>query len=325
MGDPAGIGPEIIVKAFADEDFLQTCRGIVVGDTATLEIQVRQLGLNLEVCPVTQIGQARFGPNRLNVLDLHNVPQGLALGVPGPDGGKASVEYIRRAVDLVLRQEADALTTAPINKESLHRAGFTYPGHTELLAEYTGAPHSVLMLAGDRLRVVLVTTHVPLHRVQPLITRERILTTLRLTHRWLSEYVTPRPKIAVTGLNPHCGDGGIFGDEEIQSIAPAIGDAQKENIDATGPFSADALFARHQGYDAVVTMYHDQGQIAIKLLGFDRGVTVQGGLPIPVATPAHGTAYDISGLGKANVGATLAAFEIVVRMAGSRRQARLAA
>ncbi|PIQ97192.1 MAG: 4-hydroxythreonine-4-phosphate dehydrogenase PdxA [Nitrospinae bacterium CG11_big_fil_rev_8_21_14_0_20_56_8] len=300
MGDPAGIGPEIIVKAFADEDFLQTCRGIVVGDTATLEIQVRQLGLNLEVCPVTQIGQARFGPNRLNVLDLHNVPQGLALGVPGPDGGKASVEYIRRAVDLVLRQEADALTTAPINKESLHRAGFTYPGHTELLAEYTGAPHSVLMLAGDRLRVVLVTTHVPLHRVQPLITRERILTTLRLTHRWLSEYVTPRPKIAVTGLNPHCGDGGIFGDEEIQSIAPAIGDAQKENIDATGPFSADALFARHQGYDAVVTMYHDQGMIPVKMANLGRAVNITLGLPIIRTSVDHGTAYDIAGRGLAS-------------------------
>ena len=302
MGDPAGIGPEIVVKAFLDEDLSRGCRGIVVGDADWLQRTAKKFAPELSVHPVTSVGQARFQPGTLDVLHHHNVPENLAPRQASPAAGKACVEYIRHAVELAMANQVDAITTAPINKESLHLAGYRYPGHTELLAHLTGAPQVALMLAGRKLRVVLVTTHVPLQSVTELITADRVAKIILLTHRWLLENVSSSPRIAVTGLNPHCGDGGIFGDEEKESIVPAIERVSREGIRASGPFSADSLFARTASgeYDAVVAMYHDQGMIPVKMESTGTAVNITLGLPIIRTSVDHGTAYDIAGDGIAS-------------------------
>ncbi|MCH8156387.1 MAG: 4-hydroxythreonine-4-phosphate dehydrogenase PdxA, partial [Nitrospinae bacterium] len=290
------------VKVFQDESIHRFCRPLVVGDATCLRETALRFAPTLSIHSIASPGDASFTPGTLDLLDLNNVPANLPIGQPDPEAGKAAVEYIRTAVDLALNQQVDAIATAPINKESIHRAGFTYPGHTELLAEYTHTKNVALMLAGDALRVVLVTTHVPLDAVKPLITRTRVATTLRLTHRWLMEHVTESPRIAVTGLNPHAGDGGIFGEEEQTVIVPAMEEVRSEGIETYGPFSADALFARFEPgqYDAVVTMYHDQGMIPVKMANRGKAVNVTLGLPIIRTSVDHGTAFDIAGKGTAS-------------------------
>ena len=210
---------------------------------------------------------------------------------------KRQVEYIRTAVSLAIDQKVEAIVTAPINKESVHLAGFLWPGHTEMLADFTGTKDAALMLTGDALRVVIVTTHIPLNKVGQLITRKQIVTTIKLTNHWLLKHVKGSPKIAITGLNPHCGDGGIFGKEELTSIIPAIEDVRKEGINALGPFSADALFAnlKPNEYDVVFRMYHDQGMIPVKMANKGAAVNVTIGLPIIRTSVDHGTAFDIAG------------------------------
>jgi 4-hydroxythreonine-4-phosphate dehydrogenase len=235
-------------------------------------------------------------------LDLKNISNGINVGQPDAVGGKASVEYIRTAVNLALDHKVEAITTAPINKKSIHLAGFTWPGHTEMLADLTGTNDVALMLTGDALRVVIVTTHVPLNKVWEGITYKQVTTTIKLTYHWLLEHVTENPKIAVTGLNPHCGDGGIFGKEELEEIIPALDAARKEGINAFGPFSADAFFAKFEPnkYDAVITMYHDQGMIPVKMANKGTAVNVTIGLPIIRTSVDHGTAFDIAGKGYAS-------------------------
>jgi 4-hydroxythreonine-4-phosphate dehydrogenase len=300
MGDPAGIGPEIIVKAFKEKFSL--CQPIVIGSARFLESIARQMETPITVHAIASPDQARFQPDVLDVLDLDNVSPDLTRGQASAEGGKASVQYIETAVKLALSHQVSAITTAPINKESIHKAGFFYPGHTELLAKLTGAKDVALMLAGKNLRVVLTTTHLPINQVSEQITVDRVLTTIRLTHQWLQRHVTLAPKIAVTGLNPHCGDGGIFGGEEKTAIVPALKAARKENIQVEGPFSADALFIRKQfeGYDAVIAMYHDQGMIPIKMDSAGTAVNITLGLPILRTSVDHGTAYDIVGSGTAS-------------------------
>jgi 4-hydroxythreonine-4-phosphate dehydrogenase len=235
-------------------------------------------------------------------LDLKNISNGIDVGQPDAVGGKASVEYIRTAVSLALDHKVEAITTTPINKKSIHLAGFTWPGHTEMLADLTGTNNVALMLTGDALRVVIVTTHVPLNKVWEGITYKQVTTTIKLTYHWLLEHVTENPKIAVTGLNPHCGDGGIFGKEELIEIIPALDAVRKIGINALGPFSADALFAKidQKKYDAVITMYHDQGMIPVKMANKGTAVNVTIGLPIIRTSVDHGTAFDIAGKGCAS-------------------------
>jgi 4-hydroxythreonine-4-phosphate dehydrogenase len=299
MGDPAGIGPEIIVKAFLDPR-LSTLGAFVVGDLSALRAAQALYAPGLTLTAIASPEETR--PGTLNVLDLGNVPTGLALGRASAAAGKAACEAIEKAVALALAKRVDAITTAPINKESLHLAGFHYPGHTELLAALTKTDRVALMLAGKNLRVVLATTHAPLLEVPALITEQRVLGILRLTHAWLKHHVTERPVIAVTGLNPHAGDGGIFGHEEATAIRPAIEKARAEGIEAHGPHPADALFAnrRYAGSDAVITMYHDQGMIPIKMDSMGSAVNITLGLPILRTSVDHGTAFDIAGQGKAS-------------------------
>jgi len=300
MGDPAGIGPEIIIKAFQDN--FTSCKVIVVGSARFLESIAGQMGTPINIHPISSPDQAQFQPGVLDVLDLNNVSPDLIRGQATAEGGKASIQYIETAVKLALDHKVSAITTAPINKESIHKAGFFYPGHTEFLAKLTNTKDVALMLAGRNLRVVLTTTHLPLSQVSEQITVERVLTTLRLTHQWLHRHVTEVPRIAVTGLNPHCGDGGIFGGEEQSVIVPALETARKEGIQADGPFSADALFIRNQfeAYDAVIAMYHDQGMIPIKMDSMGTAVNITLGLPILRTSVDHGTAYDIVGTGTAS-------------------------
>jgi 4-phospho-D-threonate 3-dehydrogenase / 4-phospho-D-erythronate 3-dehydrogenase len=301
MGDPAGIGPEIIVKAFQDDTLPLQARVVVIGDARLLQATAKKYASEILVHSINRPDEGWYQTRTIDVIDLNNVPENFSIGKPSAEAGQASYETIKAAVDLALRDEVSAITTAPINKKSLHLAGYSFPGHTELLAHLTESKQAALMMAGNTMRVVLVTTHVPLEQVKPLITEERVLNTIHLTHEWLTRHVTDVPNIAVTGLNPHCGDGGIFGHEETNCILPALKTVQTDGIQASGPFSADALFGRpgSQKYDAMICMYHDQGMIPIKMDSAGQGVNITLGLPILRTSVDHGTAFDIVGRDKA--------------------------
>jgi len=300
LGDPAGIGPEIIVKAFQDELLSIDNQILVIGDAELLKKTAKQIAPEILIHPVTSPQEGWYQTCTIDVIDLNNVPEALPMGQPSTEGGKASYEAIQKAVELALKNEVTAITTAPINKQSLHMAGHTFPGHTELLGHLTDSKNPSLMMESDSLRVVLVTTHLPLDQVKSQITEETVLKSIRQTNAWLQKHVTDIPSIAVVGLNPHCGDGGIFGQEETDFILPAIKTAQQEGIKASGPYPADALFQRtaSEKFDAVVCMYHDQGMIPVKMNGM--GVNITMGLPILRTSVDHGTAYDIVGRNKAS-------------------------
>ena len=300
LGDPAGIGPEIIVKAFQDEILTINTRILVIGDAKTLGKVAQQIAPEILIHSIESPDEAWYQPYTIDVIDLNNVSETLPLGQPSAESGKASYEAIQKAVALVLKEEVTAIVTCPINKKSLHLAGHPFPGHTELLGHLTNSKEPTLMMEGRSLRVVLVTTHLPLDQVKSQISEKKVLQTIRLTHDWLQKNVTEIPSIAVVGLNPHSGDGGIFGQEETEFIIPALKAAQKEGIQASGPYPADALFARasSEQYDAVICMYHDQGMIPVKMNGM--GVNITLGLPILRTSVDHGTAFDIVGQNKAS-------------------------
>jgi len=299
-GDPAGVGPEVTLKALAEPEPHDLADITVVSDPADLRRTAALLGLPL--------------PPRIE-------PAGDAAGVrPGQlsaAGGAAAVAAIRRAVELIQAGAYDALVTAPINKEALKLAGFSWPGHTEMLADLTRTPEVRMLLVTDRLKVVHVTTHRSLRSAIDAATRGRIARTIELAHEGARQLGFDRPRIAVAGLNPHAGEGGLFGDEEAMEVAPAITQAQAAGIDASGPWPPDTLFWRaSQGeFDLVVAMYHDQGHIPVKLGGFDEGVNVTLGLPFPRASVDHGTAFDIAGKGIARSASMAAAIRVAARLA----------
>ena len=300
LGDPAGIGPEIIVKAFQDELLSLNNQILVIGDSGLLKKTAKQIAPEILIHPINSPKEGWYQTCTIDVIDLKNVPETLLMGRPSFEGGKASYEAIQKAVELALKDEVTAITTCPINKQSLHLAGHLFPGHTELLGHLTNSKNPSLMMEGNSLRVVLVTTHLPLAQVKSQITEEKVLQSIRQTNEWLQKHATDIPSIAVVGLNPHCGDGGIFGHEEIDFIIPAIKKAQQEGIQASGPYPADALFQRtaSEKFDAVVCMYHDQGMIPVKMNGM--GINITMGLPILRTSVDHGTAYDIVGRNKAS-------------------------
>jgi 4-phospho-D-threonate 3-dehydrogenase / 4-phospho-D-erythronate 3-dehydrogenase len=319
MGDPSGIGPEIVAAALADPAIASLSSPLVLGDRGAMERGIQVAGVSLAIESL-QDGLMPTQP-RPGVLYLHELSTlalaDMSYGRPSAAGGDASFRYICEAARLCLNGSAAAMTTAPINKESMNRAGHHFPGHTELLAELSGCDDVVMMLAGNRLRVTLVTIHEALSRVPELITFERVLATIRITHDSLSRWFCDKPRLAVLALNPHCGEGGLFGNEESSVIAPAIAAARAAGIDAVGPLSADTLFnfAAAGGYDAVVCMYHDQGLIPLKLLHFDDGVNVSLGLPIIRTSVDHGTAYDLAGTGRACTDSMKAALVMAAQMA----------
>jgi len=319
LGDPAGIGPEIIVKAFQDEILTIDTRILIIGDAKTLKKTAQQIAPEILIHSIESPNEGWYQPCTIDVIDLNNVPETLPMGKPSAEGGKASYESIQKAVELALNDEVAAIATCPINKKSLHLAGHPFPGHTELIGHLTDSKKPTLMMEGNSLRVVLVTTHLPLDQVKSQISEEKVLQTIRLTHDWLQKYVTEIPRIAVVGLNPHSGDGGIFGQEETEMILPALKTAQKEGIQASGPHPADALFARaaSEKYDAVICMYHDQGMIPVKMNGM--GVNITLGLPILRTSVDHGTAYDIVGRNKASA----ENLKLALKTAGRLSQATL--
>jgi 4-hydroxythreonine-4-phosphate dehydrogenase len=319
MGDPSGIGPEIIAMALARPEIAALCSVIVIGDERAMARGIGITGLPLRLVTVPDgLPPADPDPAVIHLRPMSSLGAGdLEFGKPTIASGEAIYRYINEAARLCLSGAVSAMATAPISKEALNRAGHHYPGHTELLAELTGTGEFVMMLAGDRLRVTLVTIHEALKDVPSLVTKEKVLSTIRITHRDVDRYFRKNPRIAVLALNPHCGEGGLFGNEEELIIKPAIDAARREGIDAVGPLSADTLFhfAVKGEYDAVVCMYHDQGLIPLKLLHFDDGVNVTLGLPIIRTSVDHGTAYDLAGTGTASDASMAAAIRMAAAMA----------
>ena len=320
-GDPAGVGPEVTVKALGHQDVWECCRPILVGDVKLLRRALELVGGSLELRATSDVSEARFDPARPDVLDLHNVDlDALRRGEVSAEAGRASVEYVERATELALQGRVGAVVTGPINKAALHEAGIPFVGHTELLADLTGAERVTTMLATPGLRVVHVTRHVGLRDVAALVTRERVLDTIRLTARSLEEMGLQSPRLAAAALNPHGSDGGLLGNEEIEAIGPAVEAARAEGVDVEGPIPADTVFLRaiRGEFDVVVAMYHDQGHIPIKVHDFERSVTVTLGLPIVRTSVDHGTAFEIAWKGVASEESLVEAIKLAAALASGR-------
>jgi 4-hydroxythreonine-4-phosphate dehydrogenase len=322
MGDPAGIGPEIIAKVFEAGEVLSACRPVVVGSAPVIEKAARDLRLQLSVRTITAPADSAPARGAVEVIHLENVNLTKhQWGRPNAASGKAVVEYITRATELALRGEIDAIVTAPINKEMMNAAGHHYAGHTELLAHLTGAKEYGMLFVGGGLTVILATIHHALKDVPGLITRERVLGILRLAHSAMKDFGIERPRIGVAALNPHASEGGLFGHEELNELLPAVLEARGMGIDASDPLPADTLFykARNKQYDIVVAMYHDQGLGPLKMLAFGNAVNVTVGLPIIRTSVDHGTAYDIAGKGCADPASLREAILLAARMAENRQ------
>jgi 4-hydroxythreonine-4-phosphate dehydrogenase len=303
MGDPAGIGPEIIAKIIDSSEIFSLCKPVVIGDAGVMKKQIEEMRLPVSVKCITSLSQADPANGRLDVLDLKNVDLSThRWGSPGAASGTAVVEYIKKAVELTMNREADAIVTAPISKEMMNAAGHHYAGHTELISELTGTSEYGMMFVGGGLRVILATIHVALKEVPRLITQASVLQTLRLAHKAVQMFGIDRPRIGVAALNPHAGEGRLFGNEEWDSILPAVIEARGEGIHASDPIPADTLFykARNNYFDIVVAMYHDQGLAPLKMIAFGKSVNITVGLPIIRTSVDHGTAYDIAGKGCAD-------------------------
>jgi 4-hydroxythreonine-4-phosphate dehydrogenase len=325
MGCPASIGPEIILKYFSDSTFHPDVSAVVLGDITVLEKCARDLGRkDIKIEPWT-VGQdiPLSNNNTVPVLALSSLAKtDIVWGQPNAATGKAMAGYITEAVKLAQKGVLDGLTTCPISKYALNQAGFSYPGHTEMLAALTKTKNYAMMMAGDRLRVTLVTIHCPLADVAGALTRQSILQLIKTTHQALTvDFGISRPQIAVAALNPHAGENLLFGREEQDIIGPAIAEASEIGLDIFGPFPPDTVFykAAQGSYDAVVCMYHDQGLIPFKLLHFDDGVNVTLGLPIVRTSVDHGTAYDIAGRGIASSSSLSAAVSLAGAIAKNRK------
>lgn len=322
MGDPAGISPELTAKLLGLEEIRAAARLVVFGDLRILEAGARIAGISPEL-DVIKPGTPIVPGARPVFVDLgHLDPAKVKVGEATPEGGAFALENFRQALLMAHRGEADAVCFTPFNKQAMRYVYPAYDDEIRYIAEiigFKGAAREFNILEG--LWNCRVTSHIPLAEVAGAITIDGILTELELADRCLREAGLENPRIAVAGLNPHGGDGGNFGRDEITTIEPAVKAAQARGFNASGPYPADTVFVRAKrgDFDAVLTMYHDQGQIAMKLMGFDRGVTLLGGFPFPICTPAHGTAYDIVGLGIANLGASRAALLLAAQMAAQRK------
>jgi 4-hydroxythreonine-4-phosphate dehydrogenase len=316
MGDGAGIGPEIVVKALADCGVRELLDAVVVGDAARLRAAAQVTGCAAEVVAVASAEEARAA-HGIACLDLGLLPAELPLGRVSAVAGDAAYRYVVRAVELAMGGDVSAICTAPLNKEAMHAAGHRYPGHTELIAELTGATDYAMMLTSPQLRVIHVTTHIGLLDAIERIEPGRVGRVVRLGHDALRSLGIDAPRIAVCGINPHAGEGGLFGrGEEEQKIVPAVRAARADGLQVSGPLPADTAFHRavRGDFDLVVAMYHDQGHGPIKVLGFGGGVNVTVGLPIVRTSVDHGTAFDIAGTGVAEAKSLEAALQEAVRL-----------
>ena len=320
LGDPCGIGPELVAKLMAGGELDPDAATIVIGEPGVLARGARCAGVELGLPEVSSPDEAARGTAALlrgPSLD----PAAAPVGEVSAAAGAYVLDVFRQALGLARAGALDALCFAPCNKQAMHAGGLAFEDELRFFAHELGCAGCVgeINATGD-LATTRVTSHVPLRAVADLITEDAVLNATRLAHRTLRAAGKPHPRIAVAGLNPHAGDGGVFGREEIEVIAPAMARARAEQIAASGPYPADTVFvrARDGAFDAVVTMYHDQGQIAMKLMGFERGITILAGLPVPITTPAHGSAFDIAGTGSARVDALRQAYLTACGMARAR-------
>jgi len=328
MGDAAGVGPEVIVKALSLKRIYDICHPFVIGDATVMEQATKIAKSSSHINAIHDLKDAEFRYDIIDVVDLKNIDLAkLKIGQVNAMAGKAAVEYIEKAVKLALSGEINAIATAPINKESMNEAGYSYAGHTELLAHLTNTNDYAMMLVEGPLRVAHVTTHVSLREACDMIKKERVYKVVKLTHESLRSMGIRKPKIAVACLNPHGGEGGLFGFEEIKEIRPAVEQVKQEGIDVEGPLPADTLYVKARGgaYDAVVAMYHDQGHIPVKLLGLEwneeqkiwssvSGVNTTLGLPLVRTSVDHGTAFGKAGKGMANPQSMIEAIEFAAEI-----------
>ena len=323
MGDPAGIGPEIIAKALLKTDVYEVCRPLVLGDVGCLEMASRSVG-SLSFQLISSASEVAGGQGVIEVMPVSELREDSCLpGQPTLAGGKAMVEYILKAVELAASGQVSAMVNGPISKALMHQAGYEFEGHTELLAHLTGTKDYVMMLAGERLRVSLATIHCALAEVPRKLNKDLIVKTIGITYQALErDFGIDKPRVAVAALNPHAGESGLFGREETEIIQPAVEESKNKGLSVEGPFPADTLFyhAVNGGFDAVVAMYHDQGLIPLKLLHFSDAVNLTLGLPIVRTSVDHGTAYDIAGKGLADPSSLIAAIKMAAQIASARQK-----
>ena len=317
MGDPAGIGPEVVLKAVAEDEVQSVCVPVIIGDAQLLAHNARTLDLQ---CGYDIVRYDERLPDCLSdpiIFHLDNIQGHVEPGIESGDAGKAAAGYIEAAVDLCAAGSIDAIATAPINKRALFLGGYSFPGHTEFLAHLTATEAYAMGFVAENLRIVLISTHVPLHEAIRLVTRERVEKTIRLADRELRRWGLERPRIAVAALNPHGAEGGLFGIEEASEIVPAVEACRvKDDINVRGPYSADTIFLRASRgeFDAVVACYHDQAMIPVKCLSFGEAVNVTLGLPFIRTSVDHGTAFDIAGKGIAEHSSMVAAIKLAAEL-----------
>jgi 4-hydroxythreonine-4-phosphate dehydrogenase len=319
MGDVAGIGPEIIARAWPE--LLTVGRPVVVGDPGWLARALQLVGSAATVQPVVRPADADPTPARVPCLSVPTADlSGVRVGEVSAAAGRAAYDFLCTAIDRTLAGEADAIVTCPLHKEGLHAAGVPHPGHTEILAERTGAKSHAMLLHGDGITVAHVTLHMALRDTFAHITAESVRATIDLLHGILPKLTGGRARIGVCALNPHASDGGLFGDEEAGVITPAVEAARRAGVDVTGPIPSDALWVRAAGgeFDGVVALYHDQGHIPMKMLTQRRAVNITAGLPIVRTSVAHGTAYDIAGEGVADASSLVLAARVAAKLAATR-------
>jgi 4-hydroxythreonine-4-phosphate dehydrogenase len=328
MGDPAGIGPEITARTMAEPGVHDQARLLVIGNASIMEEAVGLTGVAISVRAIPGMEESGYDPGVMDVIDLPlNAGEKIQAGKLSAGAGDIAFRSIRKAIELAMDGEIDGIVTGPINKEAMNLAGHKYSGHTEIFARFTGTNKYAMLLAEDKFRVIHVSTHVSLRKACDLVIKDRVLDVIRLMDDALRKMGISKPYIGVAGLNPHSGDGGLFGDEEIKEIVPAIEEARKEGLNVEGPVPPDTLYAMAKGghFDGCVAMYHDQGHIPFKVMGFDwdeetgrmksvRGVNISLGLPIIRTSVDHGTAFEIAGKGVASHGAMLNAIDYAVRM-----------
>jgi len=318
VGDPAGIGPEVVLKALTDDRLHEICRPVVIGDVDLLKQVTESLSISINFCLFGNEGSG----GSVEVVHLDNVQRdSIILGVETKMTGRASAEYITRAVEMWKAGEIDAISTAPISKNALKLAGYSFPGHTEFLAHLTETKEFAMSFFADKLRVVLVSTHVSLRNAIDLVTTESLVDLIRFSDKTLPNLIGKRPKIAVAGINPHASEGGMFGNEEAKQISPAVEICRNEGIDVSGPFSPDTIFLRgfRGEFDLVVACYHDQATIAVKSLSFGSSVNVTLGLPLIRTSVDHGTAFDIAGKGIADESSMKAAIKLAADLVNIKR------
>lgn len=318
MGDAAGIGPEITVRALADKMIQEIARCVVVGDKDVLEDAIRFSGVDLRIKCIEEPANGDYTPGVLNLIDLDNIDMNaLKIGEIQAMTGQAAYEYIKKATELCLAHKADVLSTTAINKESLKLAEVPYIGHTEIVGALTGTKNPLTMFQVRNLRVFFLTRHVSLRKACDLVTKDSLLTFIRDCVKALEVLGVDNPKIAVAGLNPHSGEHGLFGTEEVDHVIPAVLEAKARGIDIEGPIGADSVFyqALNGRYDAVLSLYHDQGHIATKMVDFERTISITNGMPILRTSVDHGTALDIAGKGIASPVSMIEAIRLAVEYA----------